>query len=174
MPGSGKTTVANAAKELGFEIISMGDVVREETKRRNMPLTDKGVGRVMLQLREEMGMSAVAKLCLPYIKKSKSQFVVIDGLRSMEEFKLFKANYFAKLLAVHASPELRFEFLTKRKRKDLPRDWKSFVERDLRELKVGVGNAIALADDVISNNNISLDELKRRAKELFKKWMNLK
>ena len=34
MPGSGKSIVVQAAKELGYEVVTMGDVIREETAKR--------------------------------------------------------------------------------------------------------------------------------------------
>ncbi len=34
MPGSGKSLVVEAARELGYAIVVMGDVIREETKNR--------------------------------------------------------------------------------------------------------------------------------------------
>jgi len=37
MPGSGKSLVADAAKQLGFRVVSMGDVIREEAERRGVP-----------------------------------------------------------------------------------------------------------------------------------------
>ena len=40
-PASGKTEAANVARELGIPVISMGDVIREELRRRGLPLTDE-------------------------------------------------------------------------------------------------------------------------------------
>ena len=44
MPGAGKSTVATILQQNGFSIITMGDVVREEAKRRNLELTDSNLG----------------------------------------------------------------------------------------------------------------------------------
>ena len=40
MPGAGKSTVANSLKEKGFLVITMGDIVREEARQRNLEMTD--------------------------------------------------------------------------------------------------------------------------------------
>jgi len=50
MPGSGKGIVAGVAKSLGYEIIRMGDVIREEAKKRNAKIGDTAV-----QLRKDYG-----------------------------------------------------------------------------------------------------------------------
>jgi len=41
MPGAGKSTVAEAIKDEGFVLITMGDCVRMEANRKNLKLTDK-------------------------------------------------------------------------------------------------------------------------------------
>ena len=66
-----------------------------------------------------------------------------------------------KLLAVHASSGTRFGFLKRRRRSDDPDNPEKLHERDRRELGVGISDPIALADESISNNNLSKDELGR-------------
>ena len=161
MPGAGKATVVEVAKKLDFGIVVMGDVVREETRLRGLEPTPENVGRVMLELRKESGPAAVAKRCIPKIDKMKSGVVVIDGIRSLYEADAFKKHFPKfKLLAIHASPETRFRRLFRRKRSDDPARWEIFLERDWRELRVGVGSVIASADVMIVNED-KREELKK-------------
>jgi dephospho-CoA kinase len=62
-------------------------------------------------------------------------------------------------VAVHASPRTRCERLISRGRSDDPKNWEEFVERDSRELSVGIGNVIALAEEMLVNE-ASIDDLK--------------
>ena len=73
MPGSGKSLVVEAAKELGYAIVVMGDVIREETSKRGLELTPQNVGKVMLELRMEGGITVVAKKCIPKIETQTRQ-----------------------------------------------------------------------------------------------------
>ena len=41
MPGSGKSLVVAAARLEGYDVVVMGDVVREETKKRGLELNPK-------------------------------------------------------------------------------------------------------------------------------------
>ena len=167
MPGAGKSLVVKAAYELGFKVVVMGDEVREEAKRRGIEATPENLGRLMLELREMEGPASIAKRCLEKIQKAKEDFVLVDGVRSMyevEEFKKHFPNFI--LLAVHASPETRFRRLFKRRRSDDPVKWKNFVERDNRELKVGLGNVIALADYVLVNEG-GMKEFVEMAKQFL-------
>ncbi len=126
MPGSGKSLVVDAARELGYAIVVMGDVVREETAKRGLDLTPHNVGKVMLELRAEGGNTVVASKCIPKIEEQAGTKVLVDGLRSLHEVDAFR-QHFAKfaVLAVHASPEARFTRLSQPKTKRRPRRLRS-------------------------------------------------
>ena len=61
----------------------MGDMIREETKRRGLHPDDKNMGMVMREMREKYGAGAVAELCLRVIEPMKENAVVVDGIRSV-------------------------------------------------------------------------------------------
>jgi len=175
MPGSGKTVITRMAKEKGNPIVVMGDEVREETKRRGLEPTPENIGKIMLQLRETEGSTVVAKRCIPKIANASNDVVLVDGIRSLHEVYEFEKNFpqFA-LVAVHSSPETRFGRVFRRRRSDDPQRWKVFVERDLRELSVGQGDVIAMADYIIVNEG-TLEEFQAKIQEVLeaatRKWM---
>ncbi len=172
MPGAGKSTVAEALGGVGLRRIAMGDMIREETSRRGLPLDDKNMGTVMQEMRGKYGAGAVAELCLVSIKSNAGEAaVVIDGIRSVAEVEIFRKAGEVKLLAVLASPKRRFEFLTSRGRTDAPPNLESFKARDTRELSIGIGDAIALADEAIVNEHITPDELADAALSIAARWM---
>ena len=172
MPGAGKTTAAEVAKELDFDTVNMGEGVREEAIRQGLLLTDKNVGSIMMELRRKKGMEAVAQLALPKILSSKKKVIVVDGVRNFDEIEIFKDVGEVKILAIHGSPEIRFEYLRGRRRKDAPKSMKPFEARDEREISVGIVRIIALADEVISNNGISIAELQRKTRKVLLKWVD--
>ena len=69
----------------------MGDVVREETRKRGLELNPKNIGAVMLDLRKTGGAGVIAEKCVPSIEQTKSSKVIVDGLRSLDEADVFKA-----------------------------------------------------------------------------------
>jgi dephospho-CoA kinase len=152
MPGSGKSVVVKVAKTLGYECVAMGDVVREEAKTRGLEPTPENIGHVMLQLRHMEGTGAIAARSIPRIEKAKNQKIIVDGIRSLPEVEEFRKHFKKfKLMAIHTSPETRFKRLYNRRRSDDAPDWDVFYERDMRELSVGLGGAIAMAEYVIVN-----------------------
>jgi len=49
MPGAGKSTIADGLKSKGYEIINLGNAVREEAKKRNLDPTRENLGKLMLE-----------------------------------------------------------------------------------------------------------------------------
>ena len=172
MPGAGKSTAAKALEARGFKRIVMGDVIREETRRRGLDPDEKNTGKVMLELRQQYGPGAVAELCLRSLKETKDDVTIVDGIRSFAEVEVFARESKVKLLAVHASRDRRFKLLTERGRSDAPTSRASFDERDKRELSIGVGDAVALADESLSNEHVTPDEIGRKAVELAEWWVS--
>jgi len=170
MPGAGKSTIATALKSKGFEKINMGDAVRNEAKKRNLESTDENLGKLMLELRENNGAGAVAELIQPQIINSVSNVVVIDGVRSKAEIDVFKKIGTVKILSVDSSADTRYKFLQERDRSDDPKTRDVFDKRDSREIGVGLGSSIALADESISNNNLTKDELIETAYKIIQSW----
>lgn len=171
MPGAGKSTIAEGLKSKGFEIFNMGNAVRNEAKKRKLEPTGKNLGKLMLELREKNGPGAIAELVKSEIDHSKSDVIIIDGIRSYPEIEVLKKYGDVKLLAIHASTDTRFGFLQKRGRSDDPKTKENFEERDDRELNVGISNPIALSDDAISNNNLSKEELIELSFNKIKEWL---
>ena len=174
MPGSGKSLVVETAMEMGYGVVVMGDVIREETQKRGLELNPKNIGRVMLELRKKGGDSVIADRCIPKIEQHDSGKVIVDGVRSLSEVEAFKKCFINfSLIAVHASPETRFNRLYHRRRSDDPDGWELFHERDMRELGVGLGNAMATAEHLIVNEDGKDDTriaIKKIIGRIERKW----
>lgn len=168
MPGAGKGVASEAGKQLGFDVLVLGDVIREETQRRGLEPTPRNMGTVMLQVREDEGAAAVAKRLLPKIEASRANLLIVEGVRSLSELAELKSKYEVVMVAIHASPKTRFQRLLSRGRSDDPKTWEVFYERDDRELKVGLGNVISLADIVVTNEG-TIAELQEAVKAALSK-----
>ncbi len=170
MPGSGKTTIATGLKSKGFEVINMGDAVRTEAQKRNLEPTSQNLGKLMLELREKNGAGAIAELIQSQITNSHSDVIIIDGVRSNSEIDVFRKIGTVKILSTHGTTDTRFKFLQDRCRSDDPKTRDIFDKRDTREISVGISTSIALADESISNNNLTKEELIETAYEIVQSW----
>ena len=98
--------------------------------------------------------------------------VIVDGVRSIGEIDVLKKIGNVKLLAIQASSETRFNFLSGRGRSDDPKTRENFEERDNREIGVGIDESIKIADKTITNHNLTIDELVNSAKETIQSWID--
>ena len=157
MPGSGKTEAVKIAQKQDIKVVRMGDIIWEEVKRRGLKINDDNVGRIASELRVTQGKDICAQRILLKIREDT---VVIDGVRSYEEVETFKKRLTDfTLVAIHASPTVRYHRILQRQRPDDATTLEQVKKRDARELAWGIGNVIAMADKMFINEG-NLDELR--------------
>jgi len=170
MAGAGKSEVAKVFEERGFVRVRFGDVTDDEIRKRGLPLNEESERKVRELLREQYGMAAYAMLNLSRIDLARTQSnVVIDGLYSWEEYFFLKTYYDESLclVAVFASPKMRYERLAKRMERRLLIE--EAASRDRAEIeKLNKGGPIAVADFTIINES-SLKDLRRKVREVMAK-----
>jgi len=169
MPASGKSEASAVARSLKIPVVNMGDEVREEAKRRGLPPTDENIGGTGTALRRDEGMDAIAKRCVPKIRAQRSDVVVVDGTRNIEEVNYFK-NHFGddfKLIAINAPFDLRFERVKKRARSDDMNGIEELKRRDEREKSWGLEKAMDMSD-ITLNNTRSIEEFQEEIRKLFR------
>ena len=170
MPFSGKSEAVQIAKDQNIPVIRMGDMVWQETKNQGLELNDKNVGMVANDMRKTHGMDIWAKRTLEKIKSMKdANLLVIDGLRNIEEIETFEKELGKDfvVVAVQVSDELRYQRAMNRGREDDAQDLDLIKERDKRELSWGLGNVIASADIVVSNEG-NVEDFQQKIIEVFK------
>ncbi|MEM3132286.1 MAG: AAA family ATPase [Sulfolobales archaeon] len=165
MPGSGKTLVARFLSNSLGAYINMGDIVRSRAAELGIEPTSDNLMKLAVELRKSLGMDAVAREAVKSFPTS-SDVVVIDGVRSLDEVRFFSSIASTIVVAVHASPKTRYERLRRRSREDDPKEFSKFLERDSKELDLGLGSVIALADVMVVNENrdareVCLEALRR-------------
>ena len=169
LPGAGKSIVSEVAtEEFGIPTIIMGDIVREICQERGFEINPDNLGKIMVNIRKEEGMDAVAKRTLPKVLETKADLVIIDGLRSYEEVELFRTNLSEFIvIAIHASPKTRFTRIQQRQRLDDSQDFQTFQDRDSREISAGIAKIIALADMICINEG-KIKTLKKQISKIIK------
>lgn len=166
MPGSGKDSVSTIATERGAIIVSMGDIIREEAKKRG-----ESTGDTAKNLRAEHGQYIVSELTIKKIKElidsGVEKSIIVEGIRSHHEVDMFKENFDDFLiLSIFANPAIRFERLKKRGREDDSQDYEGFRARDEAELGFGIGNVISLSDRIIINES-DMDSYHQKIHQFF-------
>lgn len=169
MPASGKGEAAAVAKELGYPVVNMGDVIREEVQRLGLEPTDENLGSTGTRLRQEEGLSAIARRCVIKLRTLKSGAAVVDGIRNIEEVHLFKGEFGSDFLLINVQSSAwdRLARIRKRGRADDKlMDEERLRIRDERELGWGLGESIKNADLTIVNDG-TIDQLREKIKKIF-------
>ncbi len=165
LPGSGKDAAAKAIEEeLGFRVLRMSDELLDELKRRGLPVTRENMRKVGMELRDEMGPSAIAKLVIRRMEDLGDEGgFVINGIRNLEEIEEFERRFGDEVItiAILASKRLRFLRQLKRRRAGFDKEgYEEFLAEDREEIRTfHLGDAIAAADHFIVNEG-SLEDLK--------------
>lgn len=155
MPGSGKGEFADVIANEGVPVLSMGDMVRAEVRRRSLEESPGIFGEIAAQLRAEYGEDVLAVRLADAVDEllQKHQLVLIEGMRGTAERTVFSARWGERFesLAVQASADVRFARIQHRGRSE-DGDRASFEVRDAREIGWGLDQIIDEANHTIDNN----------------------
>ena len=154
-PGSGKAAVGHILEEMGWKILSLGDVVRSEVASRNLEPTPSNIGYVAQDMRDQFGPAIVMERLLHDIEEAlEHNHVVIDGLRQIEELERLQSSQPRMIvIAVEAPESDRRERINSRLRSDDG----NFDEREAREWGWGLEMVMQLADLTIKNDQTEGD-----------------
>ncbi|MGB9630908.1 MAG: AAA family ATPase [Candidatus Methanodesulfokora sp.] len=165
LPGSGKDVAADIiSKELGFCQIRMSEVLSSYLSELGVVPTRESLREHGIRLRKEKGPQIIADLTYQRIIKEKAPGFVINGIRNIEEVDFFREKFGDDFIsiAIYSPRKLRYLRLVQRNRSGFDRkDYRSFLRDDRVEVELfGLGNAIALADELIVNDG-SIEDLKK-------------
>jgi adenylate kinase len=167
--GSGKTEAANYFKKKGVPIVTFGEIVIKYIDENKLSHNEETERKIRNNLRKKYGREAFALLNLDKIKNalSKNLVVIIDGLRSWEEYVYLKKHLLGikiYLLVLFANKQLRYKRIKNRKFRSRgygkKRDWSEIFEGNM-------GPTIAYADFLVKNNS-TRDELYDKLEHVFR------
>jgi len=164
LPGSGKTTAIEAIEDLGI-VVSMGDVVRNEVRKRKLELSGPTIGKIAKELREKGGPAVIAEKCVELIKERNAEIIFVDGVRSLFEVNIFRRFWKFPIIAIIVDEKKRFTRLFERGRSDDPKSSGDLKERDDREIQFGLDKVLDKADYIIPNNS-TIEDLKKHTRKM--------
>lgn len=169
---SGKDSLGRIFAEKGFELISTGDIIREEMRKEGIEITRENLQKFAGEMRKKEGLSYPSNKLSRILKADKNYFV--QGFRNDDETREFKK--IGKLIALDAPAKLRFERMKARNREKDPTDFDKFLEIDKMELygygEKGFGfnikKCMDMADHLIVNDG-SEEDLRKKVEDLLDK-----
>jgi len=161
---SGKDTVGKYMAEKYQALpLRFSQLLRDILDRMGLEQNREHMAKLSLQLRKGFGEDILSKGILAQAEKSEAEIVVVDGVRRLPDMIQLEMNERFYFVYVEATPETRYERLTKRRQNaddetktpmQFAKDAKLETESQIRDLK-------ERADFVISNDG-TLEELQKQ------------
>lgn len=167
---SGKDTVTKYLVErYGAEQYRFSDPLRAILKIMHLEVTRDNLTAVSTHLREAFGQNLLAHIIERNAETSKSDIVVIDGVRRLSDIDLVKDKPNFTFWYTEADPKIRYERLSNRRENedDGTLTFEQFLEDHSNETERFIPELKAHAEQVIENNG-TLEALKERVDGLMK------
>lgn len=164
MPGAGKSVCVDYLKDKGLPFAYFGGITIDEVTRRGMEVNEASEKLVREDIRAKEGKGAYAIRIIRQVEdffEQGSAYVVVDGLYSWTEYKIFKEIFDdrAIIIAIATPRHVRHARLASRPVRPLTK--KEATARDYAEIEnLEKGGPIANADYFLTNEN-DVAELER-------------
>ena len=161
---SGKGVFVQRISDLGYIPYSLSNIIRDTADLLQLPHDREILQDVGDLLRRHAGNAVLAERTIGRILASTDKYNVVESIRHPDEVYALRKVFGAKIIAVDASFEKRFELINIRNRKGDPHSWEDFLIAANRDLGIGqeesgqrVRDCLRLADYTIGNEG-TLDQ----------------
>lgn len=169
--GSGKGYIASYLRDhYAAEVIKFSGYLSKVLGVMALEQSRDNLIRVSEALRREFGEQTLSFAVARDAVSSSAPLVVIDGIRRVEDVAALEPLPNFVLVAVIASPEIRFARIGRRGEKtdEIGLSWEEFQAQEARSTEVTIPAVMQRASHRIENNG-TLDELNAQIEGLLKK-----
>ena len=168
---SGKGTLAKYVRETHHgESFRHSSILRDILKRIYIPDSRENLQTLSFNLRNAFGQEILSETMKHQIDESSSSLITIDGIRRESDIANFRElpNFF--LIAIDATPEVRYERLVKRAENpgDTEKTWEDFLEDGKAEAEIRIRDLMEKANFRVDNNGTH-EESYAQIDEILKK-----
>ncbi len=171
--GAGKDTVAQLLVEKNFFHISLSDFIREEAKKRKIPITRENLVQLGNEIRSESGSSVLARRALEKVEDGENY--VITSIRNVDEAKKILERENATLINVTAPQTERLRRLIERNREKDPKTINELTKAEEKEMSddpsaMQMHKVMKMAK-IIINNDGTIDKLKEKVNKMVEDYL---
>ena len=172
--GSGKDSLGEILVEHhGYMFISGADFLREEAKKRSLPIEREVLRTISAEWRRKYGLGVLVDKAVEIFKQSDKKYkgLVVSPMRNPGEAQHIK-NLSGVLIWVDADPKVRYERITKRQRStEDQKTFDEFLAEERAEMEHSGDEAtlslsgVKTKADIFIENNGSLEEFQAAAEK---------
>ncbi|HEU5005048.1 MAG TPA: AAA family ATPase [Candidatus Saccharimonadales bacterium] len=172
--GSGKDTLGQIlAEDYDWLFVSVSDLLRDEARRRNLPIERQNLRKISAEWRREFGLGILMDKAVEVFKATDGKYagLVISNLRNAGEADEIH-QLGGKVVWVDADPKLRYQRVSSRSRSaEDQKTFDQFLKEEEDEMHEG-GDAATLSmsavkaksDIFLTNNDNDLEGFKLQIK----------
>lgn len=167
--GSGQDTLADSICDFyNFKKYSLGDLLREIAKKRGVKATRTELQSIRNEYDEKYGRCYFPNKIIQRIESDKNNNVIITGIRTLEEYEMFKQKLGMIFVFVYADKEKRLNRMLAR---NSEKDEKSLelIKRNLQQENLMFDyEKLEKLWDYKFDFNMSLDDYKKNEAQIIK------
>ncbi len=169
--GSGKDTVGDFLREMGFNFFSCSQIIRDEAAERNIAINRENMIALGNELRETYGPGILARMIFQKIKDNGLEMAVVGSVRHPAEVEELKQDKDFILIAVDAPLAMRYKIISQRDGATDEVNIEEFQRHELMELngrdvQQQLLKVMAMSDYKIINDS-SREDLHRKVKSII-------
>ncbi|NBK77243.1 hypothetical protein D5272_01165 [bacterium D16-76] len=157
--GSGQDTLADSfCHRKGFLKFSLGDIIRDIAQRQGLQPKRENLQRIREQCDSIYGRNYVPKQAIHKIRLMLKHNIVITGIRTIQEYHIFKQQLDMCLIFVSAAKEIRFQRMMKRSDEKDETNYSELQKRMDKEEKLFDYELLEQYADITYDFNMNLDD----------------
>ena len=179
--GAGKDSVGEMLVEKhSFMVVSVSDLLREEARKRNLPIEREVLRSISAEWRRDFGLGVLVDRAVEQYKKSPHRYkgLVAIPMRNVGEAKRIH-ELGGTLVWVDASPEVRYRRIFNRQRSaEDDKTYEEFLAEEQEEMTqsgdestLNMFGVKAICDVSLVNNDSNIDAFKDQTDEILKKYI---
>ena len=168
---SGKGTASQYLKDkYNAEIFRFSTILRDVLDRLHLEQSRENMQILSTSLRSTFGEDLLSKVIYNDLKNSKSDIVVLDGVRRQSDIQYIKEDPDFHLVEIDADSQIRFDRIIKRGENsdDKKKTFEDFLADEQRETELQI-KAVAETAEYHLDNNGTTAELYDQIEEILNK-----
>ena len=161
--GSGQDTLADSICKLyGYKKYSVGDLIRKIATDNGLPQTRENLRQIRRKYDTNFGRDYFPNMLVKQIKRDDSNNIIITGIRTMQEYYIFRDYFKIKIIFVYADSHIRLQRMLKRQEEKDEESMDLLRKQMEKESQMFDYDELQTVNDIFFDFNITLEMYRKQ------------